>query len=142
VALRSLRERVDFDIERSVATAVRLLTQWGCAVRAAPGSGLVAAVLAALPDPAGSAGSGVVGLAGVDAVGPAAVLNIASTGDLARAVPTILVATSVKLVPQDVFETLGAAGFETVELGPFGTVVLDGEVFTPAEAGRRAAASG
>jgi hypothetical protein len=134
-ALRSLRERLDLDVERSVATAVRLLTERGCAVRAAPGSGLVDAVLAALPQAAGSA---MVGVAGVDAVGPSAVLNVAGTGDLARALPTIIVATSVKLVPQEVFWTLGAPGFERVELGLFEAVVLDGEVLTPAETGRRA----
>jgi hypothetical protein len=138
-ALRGLRERLDLDAERSVATAVRLLTERDCAVRAAPGSALVAAVLAALAPPTGAE---VVGLAGVDAVGPAAVLNIAGTGDLVRAVPTIIVATSVKLVPQQVFQIFGAPGFETVDLGLFEAVVLDGEVLTPAETSRRAAALG
>jgi translation initiation factor 2B subunit (eIF-2B alpha/beta/delta family) len=78
-------------------------------------------------------------LAGADAVGPDAVLNIAGTADLARAHPTIIVATSVKLVPRAVFATLGAPGFEAVELNLFEAVVLDGEVLTPAQAGRRAA---
>ena len=136
-ALRDLRDRLDLDVQCSVATAVKLLTERGCAVRTAPGSGLVARILAELPPPTRA---GVVGLAGVDAVGPAAVLNISGTGDLARAVPTILVGTSVKLVPAEVFPTLGAAGFETVPLDLFDTVVLDGEALTPAEAGRRAAA--
>jgi hypothetical protein len=91
LALRSLRERLDFDVDRSVAMAVKLVTERGCAVRAAPGSGLVGAVLEALAQPAGTAG--VVGLAGADAVGPTAVLNIAGTRDLAGVVPTIIVAT-------------------------------------------------
>jgi hypothetical protein len=135
-ALRSLRERLDFDVDRSVATAVKLLAERGCVVRAAPGSALVGAVLGALAEPAGAAE--VVGLAGADAVGPTAVLNIAGTRALADAVPTIIVATSVKLVPQEAFGRLGASGFEQVPLGLFEVVVLDGEVVTPAEAGRRA----
>jgi hypothetical protein len=137
VALRSLRQRLDLDAARSVATVVRLLTERGGAVRAVPGSGLVAAVLSALPPLPGSA---VVGLAGADAVGPDAVLNVAGTGDLARTVPTVIVATSVKLVPQRAFAALGGCGFETVELSLFAGVVLDGALLTPAEAGRRAAA--
>jgi hypothetical protein len=94
----------------------------------------------ALAQPAGT--GGVVGLAGADAVGPIAVLNIAGTRDLAGAVPTIIVATSVKLVPQEAFGRLGAPGFEQVALGLFEAVVLDGEVVSPAEVGRRATALG
>src|SRR5690242_2537838 len=41
-ALRTLRVRLDLDVRRSVATAVRLLAERGCPVRTAPGSGLVA----------------------------------------------------------------------------------------------------
>jgi hypothetical protein len=139
-ALRSLRERLDLDVDRSVATAVKLLTERHCAVRAAPGSALVGAVLETLEKPAESVG--VVGLAGADAMGPTAMLNIVGTRDLARAVPTVIVATSVKLVPQEAFGRLGAPGFEQVALGLFEAVVLDGEVVTPAEAGRRAAVLG
>jgi hypothetical protein len=135
-ALRSLRDRLDTDAERSIAAAARLLTARGCAVRTAPGSGLVAAVLAALPERTGTA---TVGLAGADAISPTAVLNIAGTGELARTVPTIVVTTSVKVVPPEVFETLGAPGFETIELGLFEAVVLDGELLTPAQTGRRVA---
>ena len=136
-ALRLLRQRLDLDAARSVATAVRLLTERGGAVRAAPGSALVAAVLSGLPPQAGTA---VVGLAGADAVGPTAVLNVAGTAELARTVPTIIVATSVKLVPQRAFAALGGCGFETVQLSLFAAVVLDGALLTPAETGRRAAA--
>jgi hypothetical protein len=136
-ALQSLRQRLDLDVARSVATAVRLLTERGGAVRAAPGSALVAAVLSALPPLPGPA---VVGLAGADAVGPDAVLNVVGTGELARAVPTVIVATSVKLVPQRAFAALGGRGFETVQLRLFTAVVLDGALLTPAETGRRAAA--
>ena len=94
-------------------------------------------MLSALPSLPGPA---VVGLAGADAVGPDAVLNVAGTGDLARTVPTIIVATSVKLVPQQAFAALGDCGFETVQLSLFAGVVLDGALLTPAETGRRAAA--
>jgi hypothetical protein len=137
LALRSLRERLDFDVDRSVTMAVKLLTERGCAVRVAPGSALVGAVVEALPQPAGA--GGVVGLAGADALGPTAVLNIVGTADLACTVPTIIVTTSLKLVPEEAFQRVGAPGFERIELCRFEAVVLDGEVLTPAEAGRRAA---
>jgi hypothetical protein len=136
-ALRALRDRLDLDAQRTVATGVRLLTERGCPVRAAPGSALVDAVLAVLPPPVRSR---VVGLAGADAIGPTAVLNIAGTGELARAVPTVVVTTSIKLVPQAAFPARGVPGFEVVPLDLFTAVVLDGLVLTPADAGRRAAA--
>jgi hypothetical protein len=139
-ALRSLQDRIDLDVDRSVAVAAKILTERGGAVRAAPGSDLVGKVIAALPEPGEPAW--VTGLAGADALGPTRLLNIVGTGELARAVPTIVVATSLKLVLQAAFRRLGAAGFEQVELCLFEAVVLDGEVLTPAEAGRRAAALG
>jgi len=98
----------------------------------------VGAILAALPPPSGPP-TGVVGLAGADGLGSAELLNITGTRDLAAAVPTIVVATSAKVVPDEAFERLGAPGFERVPLELFESVVLDGEVLTPAEAGRRAA---
>jgi hypothetical protein len=139
-ALRSLRSRLDSDVDRSVAGAARLVTERGCAVRAAPGSALVSAVLEAVAAPARP--GGVAGLAGADGLGPTAVLNVVGTRDLACAVPTIVVTTSVKLVPGEAFQRLGAPGFERVPLWLFEAVVLDGEVLTPTEAGRRAATLG
>jgi hypothetical protein len=139
LALRSLRERLDVEVDRSVAAALKLLSGRGCAVRAAPGSALVAAVLATLPAPTGTPRE-VVGLCGADGIGPAEILNIVGTRGLAATVPTIVVATSVKLVPQEAFQRLAAPGFERVPLRLFEAVVLDGEVLPPAEAGRRAAA--
>jgi hypothetical protein len=136
-ALRALRDRLDPDVQSSIATAVGLLTELGCRVRAAPGSALVDTVLAALPP---SAHSRVMGLAGADAIGPGAVLNVAGTRELARAVPTVIVATSIKLVPQAAFPERGVPGFDVVPLELVDAVVLDGQVLTPAEAGRRAAA--
>jgi len=137
VALRALRQRLDFDAERSVATAVKLVTELGCALRAAPGSSLVDAVLAAAPSPS-RVSAVVVGLCGADGIGPVEMLNVVGTRDLAAAAPTIIVTTSVKLVPQAAFARLGAPGFERVPLRLFQAVVLDGEVVTPVEAGRRA----
>src|SRR5256884_6269404 len=128
-ALRSLRRRLDLDAASSVATVVRLLTARGAAVRAVPGSALVAAVLSALPTLPGPA---VVGLAGADAVGPTAVLNVAGTGDLARTVPTVIVATSGELRPQRGVAALGGCGVGTVPLplfaggGPGGSVLATG----------------
>jgi hypothetical protein len=141
LALRSLRRRLDLDADRSIATAVRLLTERDCAVRTAPGSSLVGAVLAALSQPSVPP-TGVVGLVGADGLGPAELLNIAGTRELAETVPTVVVATSAKLVPHEVFERTGAPGFERIPLVLFESVVLDGEVVAPAEAGRRAASLG
>ena len=140
VSLRSLRDQMDFDVDRSIAVALQLVTDRGAAVRTAPGSDL-GGVRDALPAP--SRPDAVIGLVGADALGPAAaVLYMFGTGELARTVPTIVVTTSVKLVPARTFRRLGAPGFETVDLCLFEAVVLDGEVLTPAEVGRRAAALG
>jgi hypothetical protein len=138
LALRSLLDRLDFDADRSVAVAVKLLAERGCVVRAAPGSALVAAVVRALPEQVNAAP--VVGLAGADALSPTTMLNVVGTRELARTVPTIIVTTSLKLVPQEPFQRLDAPGFERVPLCHFEAVVLDGEVLTPAEAGQRVSA--
>ena len=61
------------------------------------------------------------------------------TGELAVRAPTVIVTTSVKLVPEEAFQRLGAPGFERVPLSRFDTVVIDGEALPPVEAGRRAA---
>jgi hypothetical protein len=141
LALRSLRDRLSFDVDRSVAVAVKLLTERGCCVRTAPGSGLVAAVTRALPTPNhATTVTGVAGVVGADALGPTAMLNVVGTDELARAMPTIIVTTSIKLVPDEAFGRLSAPGFERVPLRRFESVVLDGEVLAPAEAGQRASA--
>jgi hypothetical protein len=138
LALGSLRERMDYDVDRSIATTVKLLAERGCPVRTAPGSALVGAVLDALAHP--TRAGAVVGLAGADALGPTEVLNIVGTRDLAGAVPTTIIATSLKLLPEQAFQRLHAPGFERIPLRMFEAVVLDGEVLTPAEVGQRAAA--
>jgi hypothetical protein len=120
-ALRRIREQLDIDVERSVAVATKLIK----------------AVVAALPK---TDGGPVTGLAGADAISPTTVLNIRGTLELAKTLPTIVVTTSLKLVPEDVFGRLGSPLFETIPLHLFAAVVLDGEVLTPAEAGLRALA--
>jgi hypothetical protein len=75
---------------------------------------------------------------GADAIGPGALLNAVGTRELAARLPTLVVATGVKLVPGEVFGRLGGAGFEVVPLEALAAVVVGGEVLSPAEAGRRA----
>jgi hypothetical protein len=81
-----------------------------------------------------------VALVGADAVGPEAFLNAAGTAELAARLPTLVVATAVKLVPAGPFARLAGPGFERVPLEAVAAVVVGPEVLSPAEAGRRAAA--
>jgi hypothetical protein len=80
----------------------------------------------------------VLGLVGADAIGPGALLNAEGTRELVGRVPTLVVATAVKLVPAEVFGGLGGAGFEVVPLQAVAAVVVGAEVLSPAGAGRRA----
>jgi translation initiation factor 2B subunit (eIF-2B alpha/beta/delta family) len=80
-----------------------------------------------------------VGVVGADAIGPGALLNAVGTRELVGRVPTLVVATAVKLVPAVVFGRLGGPGFEVVPLEEVAAVVVGTEVLSPAEAGRRAA---
>jgi hypothetical protein len=89
-------------------------------------------------DPAGPTPA--VGVVGADAVGPRAILNAVGTRELAEWVPTLVVATAIKLVPAQVFDRLAGPGFEVVPLDGLAAVVVGGEVVSPAEAGRRAEA--
>ena len=101
-------------------------------------SSLVARVLAEVGGaPSSSAPS--VAVVGADGIGPGAFLNAAGTGELAARLPTLVVATAVKLVPGEVFGRLSGPGFEVVPLTAVAAVVVGGEVLSPAEAGRRAA---
>ncbi|GAA0727707.1 hypothetical protein Drose_10655 [Dactylosporangium roseum] len=143
-ALRAIREQLDRDVELSVGLATRLLRARGGWVCTAPSSALVKAVAAGLPtgtvDTPGTEGlQPVTGLAGADAISPTRVLNIKGTLALARGVPTVIVTTSLKLVPENVFAGLGSPLFERIPLDAFWAVVLDGELLTPAEVARRAA---
>jgi hypothetical protein len=88
----------------------------------------------------GDPAEAVVGVVGADAIGPRSFLNAAGTRELAARVPTLVVATEVKLVPGEVFGRMGGPGFEVVELAAVRAVVVGAEVLSPAEAGRRAGA--
>ena len=87
---------------------------------------------------AGMSTAPVVGVVGADAIGPGALLNADGTRELAGRLPTLVVATAVKLVPEEVFGRLGGEGFEVVALEAVAAVVVGAEVLSPAEAGRRA----
>ena len=144
-ALAALRRRLDTDADAAVTTATAWLREH---LAANPGalatvshSSLVDRVLAALglpgSPPTGSTAPGA-GVVGADAIGPERLLNAGGTRELAGRVPTLVVATAVKLVPAEVFGLLGGAGFEVVPLEAVAGVVVGLEVLSPAEAGRRA----
>ena len=150
-ALAALRRAFHTDAEAAVAAAVSwLLDQLADhpgAVASVSHSSLVDRVLTQLgPAPPGGprqapgalSTAPVVGVVGADAIGPGGLLNAAGTRELAARVPTLVVATEVKLVPGEVFGRLGGAGFELVPLEAVAAVVVGSEVLSPAEAGRRA----
>ena len=143
-ALAALGRRLHADAEAAVAAAAGwLLDQLADhpgTVATVSHSSLVDRVLARVgTDPRGSR-EPVVGVVGADAIGPGVLLNAAGTRELVVRLPTLVVATAVKLVPAEVFGRLGGAGFETVPLEAVAAVVVGGEVLSPAEAGRRAEA--
>jgi hypothetical protein len=147
-ALAGLRARLDADADAAVDAAAgwlrrRLAGGGRGAVATVSHSSLVDRVLARLaPGAAGAAGAvqPVVGLVGADAIGPAAFLNAAGTGELATWLPTLVVATAIKLLPAEAFARLAGPGFEAVPLPAVAAVVVGPEVLSPAEAGRLAAA--
>jgi hypothetical protein len=141
-ALAALRRRLDTDAGAAVTTATawlrdHLATTPGT-VATVSHSSLVSRVLAALGDSATPSAPGV-GVVGADAIGPRGLLNAVGTRELVGRVPTLVVATAVKLVPAVVFGRLGGPGFEVVPLEEVAAVVVGTEVLSPAEAGRRAA---
>jgi hypothetical protein len=147
-ALADLRRRLTSDADAAVTAATAWLLR---RLAATPGpvatvshSSLVARVLAraehSTPTTGPAGAAPVVGVVGADAVGPGAILNAVGTRELADRVPTLVVATAVKLVPGEVFDRLAGPGFEVVPLDGLAAVVVGGEVLSPAEAGRRAEA--
>lgn len=138
-ALRALRRLLETEADAADAAAAGWLAARPGPVRTVSHSSLVDRVLARLGEGAGQAGAGA-GLVGADALGPSALLNAAGTTALAARVPTLVVTTSVKLVPAAAFARLAAPGFEAVPLSALAAVALGGELVEPAEAGRRAAA--
>jgi hypothetical protein len=147
-ALAGLRAHLSADADWAVDAAAawlrrRLAGGGRGAVATVSHSSLVDRVLARLaPGAAGAAGAvqPVVGLVGADAIGPAAFLNAAGTGELAARLPTLVVATAIKLLPAEAFARLAGPGFEAVPLPAVAAVVVGPEVLSPAEAGRLAAA--
>jgi hypothetical protein len=145
-ALAELRARLGADAAAAVeAAAAWLRPRLGGAGRGGVAtvshSSLVDRVLARLGPGAGAARP-VVGLVGADAIGPEAFLNAAGTAELAARLPTLVVATAIKLLPAEPFGRLAGPGFEAVPLAAVAAVVIGPEVCSPAEAGRRAAAGG
>jgi hypothetical protein len=140
-ALADLRRRLTTDAEEAVAAATawlrRHLADRPGAVATVSHSSLVERVLARLGPVHGDS---VVGVVGADAVGPDGVLNAVGTRALAERLPTLVVATGIKLVPGEVFDRLAGPGFEVVPLAAVAAVVVGPEVLSPAEAGRRAEA--
>ena len=136
--LLALRHALVADADAAVATAAAWLDQRHGPPATVSHSSLVERVLAGRRLAAPGRGA-VAGVIGADAIGPAAVRNATGSAALAAALPTLVVATAAKLVPADVFERLGAPGFEAVPLASLAAVALGGELLDPAEAGRRAA---
>jgi len=136
-ALRGLRGLLQNEADAAVAVAAAWLAERPGPVRTVSHSSLVDRVLARLGEPGAGTGAGLVG---ADAIGPSALLNAAGTGALAARAATLVVTTSLKLVPAGAFERLAAPGFETVPLSALAAVALGGELVEPAEAGSRAAA--
>jgi hypothetical protein len=139
-ALSRLRAALMVDADAAAVTARAWLDRAAGPVTTVSTSGLVHRVLDGRPL-AGPEQAGVAVL-GADAIGPDAVLNATGSAALAGQLPTLVVATAVKLVPADVFERLAAPGFERVGLDTLAAVVIGPELLDPAEAGRRAAALG
>jgi hypothetical protein len=145
-ALAALRRHLATDADAAVATATawlldHLATTPGT-VATVSHSSLVTRVLShpALTRQVSAAPA--VAVVGADAIGPGALLNAVGTRELATRLPTLVVATAVKLVPGEVFERLGGTGFEVVPLDAVAAVVVGPEVLAPAEAGSRAAGLG
>ena len=140
-ALAALRRRLGTDADAAVTAATtwlrdHLATTPGTVVTVSHSS-LVSRVLGALGHNTIPSAPGV-GVVGADAIGPEGLLNAVGTRELVGRMPTLVVATAVKLVPGEVFERLGGPGFEVVPLEAVAAVVVGSEVLSPAEAGRRA----
>ncbi|WP_073251096.1 hypothetical protein [Cryptosporangium aurantiacum] len=141
IELPRFAARLERDAQAAVDTAYRLLAGRDGGFVSAPSSGTTRRLLARLGGaPENRPEAAATGLAGADAVGPTEILNIVGTRDLAERLPTVVVTTPDRIVPQDVFETLGSPLFERIPLTQFEAVVVAGEVLTPAEVGARAAA--
>src|SRR5215211_934915 len=137
--------RVEAQVETRVAAdprarpeARRRVPRWGSVAEPASGDPRSSTAPTDRVDPADA--TPVMGLVGADAVGPGAILNAAGTRELAGRLPTLVVATAIKLVPGEVFGRLAGPGFEVVPLQEVAAVVVGAEVLAPGDAGRRAEA--
>jgi hypothetical protein len=135
-ALATLAAALTSDADAAVEVARAWLDRYDGPVAGVSVSSLVERVLAGRVVDA----SARVAVMGADAIGPDAVLNAEGSAALAARVPTLVVATAVKLVPARVFGQLAAPGFERVPLAAVAAVVVGAELLDPAQAGRRAAA--
>jgi hypothetical protein len=141
--LAALRLALVAEAEAAVATAAAWLDRRPGPVATVSHSSLVERVLAGRERAGGQRGGrAVAAVLGADALGPGQVLNATGSAALAARLPTLVVATTAKLVPAEVFDRLAAAqaGFEPVPLATLAAVALGAELLGPAEAGRRAAA--
>ena len=138
-ALTALGRRLDEEAAQAAVTAAAWVRERGGQARTVSVSSLVRATLERL-GPAALAPGAPAGLVGADAISPQYLVNAEGTRDLAGTVPTLVVATSLALVPQAVADRLGGPGFERVPLEALAAVALGPDLLTPAEAGRRAAA--
>jgi hypothetical protein len=130
--------RLEGDREKAVDTAWQLLDGRAAEFLAAPSSGILKQLTARLAGSPAARDGARIGLAGADAIGPTEILNIVGTRDLARSLPTVVVTTRDRLVPAAVFDGLGSPLFERIPLSLFDAIVVNDEVLTPDEAGRRA----
>jgi hypothetical protein len=137
-ALTALGLALTTEADAAVAAAGRWLAARPGPLATLSRSSLAARVLAgrALAGPGQAAVAAVIG---ADAIGPHALSNAAGSAALAARLPTLVVATSAKLVPAGVFGRLVAEGFEPVPLAALAAVVVGPDVLAPAEAGRLAA---
>ena len=143
-ALAGLRARQDTDGAAATDAAAawlrpRLAGGGRGAVATVSHSSLVDRVLASLGPGAAGEAHHLVGLVGADAIGPDAFLNAAGTGELAARLPTLVVATALKLLPAEAFGRLAGPGFEVVPLHAVAAVVVGPEVLSPTDAGGLAA---
>jgi hypothetical protein len=149
-ALAGLRGRLAADADAAVVAATAWLRRRGAGDRGAVATVSHSSLVDRVLDRLGPSNSTseldtrevLAGVVGADAVGPAAFLNAVGTRELVERVPTLVVATPIKLVPGEVFGRLAGPGFEAVPLASVAAVAVGGAVLSPARAGRLASAAG
>ncbi|WP_280438088.1 hypothetical protein [Nocardia carnea] len=140
--LRQIRRDLDESARRTVDAAAAWLSERPGGVVHAADTPIVTAVLARSDNDNARSATPTTALAAAEAVGPSAVLAVRGTRRLTERHPTLVVTTSLALVPEPVFSTLGAPGFEHVPLHRFTAIAVDGEILPPEQVGRYAATIG